>query len=351
MNKNMSIESAFQEIENKKIGQGADRSGAEKSAANFKSEKEKRMSILKKKLRELDKTGKVEWEDVRDRIAVKYDEGREYGRNFICSHKDKEYNLSLGDIMADYNWGIKYAPDSEMSADTYRKTSKRILINEARRDIEDIYDKEIIENRLTKNERKGAVKNKLVKSEISVGEKIDSHAIGLVSEEMVREFITRLSYDISKIINTEIKIIRSNIKEDVRQKIDFKIQVFSHKRGVKTVSENELEKNISRFQRIGFQLATKGAGRGWKGLLEHKEKQMEKAKKRNFSELNVDDIILIGLNMHHTKNLYDLWFSYGKPPGGPESLWDVDQRKKIFRAVTDKLKIDFSDGELEKILK
>ena len=168
---------------------------------------------------------------------------------------------------------------------------------------------------------------------------------------MVREFITRLSYPISKIIDSEIKITRSDIKEDVRQKIDFKIAVFSHKRGVKTVDEDEMEKNIRQFQRLGFQLATKGGDASWHGLLEYKKKQIEKVKNQGISNLDVDDIVLVGLTTKHSKDLYDLWLSIGKPPGGPEKLWDIEQKKRVFRVITEKFRIDIPDGTLEKILK
>ncbi|OWK26740.1 MAG: hypothetical protein US76_03395 [Parcubacteria group bacterium GW2011_GWA2_38_13b] len=317
----------------------------------FEIEKQKKMYNLKDKLKELDKIKEIRWDDIKNRIIFKYDKKGEYGKNFICDYKGKEYKLSLGDVMADYNWGVKYMPDSEMPEDVYRKISKRILANEARRDIEDIYDKEIIKSQLSAGERKGAIANKSVKSDIDFGKEIKSEDVGMISEEMVREFMTRLSYGISKIIDLEIKIVRPNIKEDVRQKIDFKIVIFSHKRGVKTVDEDEMEKNIRQFQRLGFQLATKGGNAGWNGLLEYKEKQIERVKNRGISNLGVDDIILIGLTTKHSKDLYDLWLSMGKPPGGPEKLWDIEQKKRVFRGITEKLKLDIPDGTLEKILK
>lgn len=317
----------------------------------FGAEKQKKMYNLKNKLKELDETKEIRWDDIKNRIVLKYDIRGEYGKNFLCDYKGREYKLSLGDVLADYNWGVKYMPDSEMPEDVYRKIGKRILINEARRDIEDIYDEEIIESQLSKNERHGAVANKSAKSDITFGKEIKMNDIGIISEEMVREFMTRLSYALSEIVDSEIKIIRSNIKEDVRQKIDFKIQTFSHNRGVKTVDEEEIEKTIRQFQRLGFQLATKGGDAGWRGILEYKAEQIERVKRRGVLSLGVDDIVLVGLTTKHTKDLYALWLSTGKPPGGPEQLWGMEQKKKIFRAVTDKLKLDIPDGTLEKILK
>ncbi|MEK7627622.1 MAG: hypothetical protein AAB397_03500 [Patescibacteria group bacterium] len=317
----------------------------------FEMEKQKRMRNLKDKLDELDEKKEIHWDDIKNRMVLKYEKNGEYGKNFLCDYKGKEYKLSLGDVLADYNWGVKYMPNSKMPENVYRKISKGILANEARRDIEDIYDKEIIGSQLSENERKGADANKSAKSDISLGREIKTRDVGIISEEMVREFMTRLSYDLSKIIDSEIKIIRTSIKEDVRQKIDFKIMAFSHRRGVKTVDENEMEKSIRQFQRLGFQLATKGGDRSWKGLLEYKAEQIEKVKRRGVLSLGVDDIVLVGLTMKHTKDLYDLWFSFGKPPGGPERLWDIEQKKRIFRIITEKLKLDIPDGTLEKILK
>ena len=324
---------------------------SEKAFDVFGAERQKKMRNLKDKLKELDETKEIRWDDIKNRVFLKYDRRGEYGKNFICDYRGKEHRISLGDVLADYGWGVKYMLDSEMPEDIYRQVSKRILTNEARRDIEDIYDKEIIKSQLSAGERRGAIANKSVKSDIDFGKEIKSEDIGMISEEMVREFMTRLSYSISKIIDSEIKIVRSNIKEDVRQKIDFKIEIFSHQRGVKTIDESEMKKNIQQFQRLGFQLATKGGNAGWKGLLEYKEKQIERVKNRGISNLDVDDIVLIGLITKHSRDLYDLWLSMGKPPGGPEKLWDIEQKKRVFRAITDKLKLDIPDGTLEKILK
>ena len=34
-------------------------------------------------------------------------------KNFYAITKEKEYKLSLGDVLADYNWGVKYMPNSK----------------------------------------------------------------------------------------------------------------------------------------------------------------------------------------------------------------------------------------------
>lgn len=365
----MSAESAFQKIEEEKR-EGIYRFEGDKmadinreNAVRFDAEKQKIMRVFKEKIKELEKTGKVGWEDMKNRIVLKYDRKGEYGKKFVCEYKGKEYKLSLGDIMADYNWGIKYMPDSEMPEDVCRKISKRILTNEARRDIEDIYDEEMgIKSKMEGEYGKHGIysivkRHKTFKSQLEHGEKIPAWDIGLLSEQMVREFMTRAAYTLSEIPDSGIgiKIKRANIEEDVKKKIDFKVITFSHVRGVKTVDEENINKIIGQFQRLGFQLATAGSGTSdwhFSERLEYKKQQIEKVKNKGILNLlDIDDIVLVGIRTEHTIDLYNEWFRENKPSGGPEKLWNIEQKKRVFRAITEKLKLDIPDGMLEKILK
>ena len=54
-------------------------------------------------------------------------------------------------------------------------------------------------------------------------------------------------------------------------------------KGVKTVDENEMEKSIRQFQRLGFSWLQR-RDRSWKGLLEYTE-QIEKVKRRGVLSL------------------------------------------------------------------
>ena len=73
----------------------------------FEMEKQKRMRNLKDKLDELDEKKEIHWDDIKNRMVLKYEKNGEYGKNFLCDYKGKEYKLSLGDVLADYNWGVK----------------------------------------------------------------------------------------------------------------------------------------------------------------------------------------------------------------------------------------------------
>lgn len=304
----------------------------EKIGEGLEAEKKQKMDNLERKLKELDKNGNnLRWENSKNRIMLQYDEKVKDEKKFFCVYNNKEYRLTLGDIMADYNWGLKYAPDRDMPNNVYRQISKRILVNETRRDIERIYDKELIE----KLHLPDYEDNRLRQG-------------GRIAEEIVREFMTRLSY----IPDLRIKIMRSTEFEDIREKIDFKVYAAPHRRGVKTVDENDLNKNINKLQRLGFQLFIKGKKeRDNTRLLVKKTADVKLSKKIYKNILDVDDIILVGLYLYKMKNNYEQWLRDGRPPGGPEQYLIYDQKKMIFRGITEGLKIDISDGELKEILK
>ena len=44
--------------------------------------------------------------------------------NFYAITRKKNIS-SLGDVLADYNWGVKYMPNSKMPENVYRKINKK----------------------------------------------------------------------------------------------------------------------------------------------------------------------------------------------------------------------------------
>src|SRR3989344_5114651 len=112
----------------------------ERKEKEFKTEKTNRMKQLHQALENLDKGEPVD--DFRDetRKVVHYDE--ESKRHFTEEDGKNKY-LGMGDILSDYAWGIKYVPNGDMIEPAYRTLSKRILTNETRREIEDVYNTEL----------------------------------------------------------------------------------------------------------------------------------------------------------------------------------------------------------------
>lgn len=312
----------------------------EKPGAEFKIEKKRRMDKLDEKLRELDeKRNDLRWEDSKNRITFQYDEKAKDEKKFSCVYNNKEYKLTLGDIMADYNWGLKYRPEQNMPQNIYRQISKRILTNETRREIEKIYDKELVE--------KDIVDPRIAKLQ---DESIERQDQSIIAEAMVREFMIRLSY----ISDLEFKILRSSKEDDIHKKMDFKIIFMPHKRGIKTIDEDDFNAYDRKFQKLGLEIIVLNKSlrdKAARRYLMTKRSGIEAAKRKYKDFLDVDDIVLVPMQIKESKQrFYVRWLSDGKPPGGPEKYLPLDKKKEIFKTVTQGFNIDISDGELEKLL-
>lgn len=110
---------------------------------------------------------------------------------------------------------MKYVPDSDTPHLVFRKLAKRILTNEARRDIEKIYNYELSG---TKGDYT-SLDNLLAQPAIKFEEAVNSR--GLIAEAMARELLTRFSYDGGMGFIVE----RANAIEDGTYKYDFKIRI------------------------------------------------------------------------------------------------------------------------------
>src|SRR3989344_955688 len=73
----------------------------------------------------------------------------EHNNQYYIEEDDKRKYFKIGDITSDYAWGIKYVPEGEMIEPAYHRIAKRILTNEARRDLEGIHDRELIRAGMT----------------------------------------------------------------------------------------------------------------------------------------------------------------------------------------------------------
>ena len=295
--------------------------------------KKQKMESLHHAIQNLDNGEPVDEFRDETRRVVFFDE--DTGQYFI-EDGDKKKIIGIGDIISDYAWGIKYVPDGQMTEPSYRTLAKRILSNEARRGIEDIYDKE-----LGKTTTGGSISPKQPLSQIeSQWGKWKNRPegllwLGFIAETAVRELLNR------EAINNKLNfaVLRANAKEDSIYKIDFKIHVYQRSRGVR-VKQKE-PKNAG--SKVGIQF----------GLIEprfarRKAEKIKQIKEKFGKELPVKDILLIAIQTKEFADAFNKWLELGKPSGGPEQFLSRDLKIELLKAVTKNL-VEINDEEIERI--
>ena len=237
--------------------------------------------------------------------------------------------VTIGDVMSDYAWGIKYAPDGEMTEPAYRTLAKKILVNETRRELERIHNSELIHQRSHRssadsfNRQWPRFKEVFKGSDKEIVEKKLEEIIGWIIEVATRELLSRIS------LNTNINLVvsRATVEEDADYKYDFKIRVKHHTRGVDVQSKN--------INSIGFQLKSR-IKRGSAGL----GKQLIR------SGTEVDEIITLNVPGKEFREVIKKWLNAGEPSGGPEQFLSRKLKIEILKAVTKNL-TKISDEDID----
>ncbi|HBM45856.1 MAG: hypothetical protein UT05_C0006G0045 [Parcubacteria group bacterium GW2011_GWF2_38_76] len=231
--------------------------------------------------------------------------------DFIRTTDSKQEKITLGEIMTDSEWGMEYNLDSSSIS---RNIRKKYLIEEAKRKLQDYLDDQIIINESVSTNVHW-MKQDTYKRVAGEKERGEIKKAGLIAEKMVRNFIKKLDYD----KGIGLKILKSDVYQDVNQKIDFIIHRENRDRGVR-VEENKGDVGIQ------FTINTD------KKIVKHKEKQVGIAKSEMAPEDKISDIVLVSMPLFDLKKKYDEW-AEKKFPGGPDKLWTEEEKRTIFAGI------------------
>src|SRR3989338_2171009 len=303
------------------------------------TQKRDRLEALRLAIKKLDEGGLVKEFEDRTRKVIYFDEENQ---QYFLEERGQRKNVGMGDIVSDYAWGIKYVPDYEIIGPAYRTLAKRILTNETRRDIESIYDRELVKT--------------YIEGGIMLGGKQSLHSVergwkkwryspqgkgvmflGFIAEIAVRELLNRVALN-NKL---DFTVLRTSIVEDSIYKYDFKIRVHQGNRGVKIKQEGI--KYGKKKNEIGIQF----------GLIRPKYSKKKAEVIKNVKEkfrdrLPVRDILLITMQTEEFAHAFNKWLELGEPSGGPEQFLSPELKKAILKAVTEKL-VDIPQGVFDKI--
>jgi len=219
--------------------------------------------------------------------------------------------ISLGELITDGEWDIDYSLNSETVP---RQIRKRYLIERAKIKLQNLLDDQIaINERDSENVdimKRDAYKRSYEDKHLGV------EKAGLLAEKMVRNLLKKIIID----LGADFELEKADLYQDVNQKIDFIIKRKSRGRGVRI--EESME-NLG----IQFTINTR------EDIKRHKEKQIERSKKELLPEDHIKDIVLVSVPINDINNKYNEW-KMDKRPGGPDKLWSIADKKRIFEEIT-----------------
>lgn len=267
--------------------------------------KQKIMRSLRERLRGIDEDAKETVEGFRDVKAE--------GDGFVCEMENGSLeHLTLGELLTDGDWGVRYSLDPETVP---RNIRKRYVIEDAKRALQDRLDTQIAiqesESRRT-DEFKQQTYGRILADR---HEGLDMSRNGLVAERMVKNLLKKISID----LGADFQVIGVDVYQDVENKIDFVIRRTQTERGVNVRADDA---------RVGIQFTISANPLRRK----HKEDQIAKAKRRLDPGDRVQDIVLVAIPLTDVLERYGTW-QKDRKPGGPDALWDADTKRKILRGV------------------
>ncbi len=287
---------------------------------------------LKKNLRDIDNKKEHPPEELKERKKVSYDESS--NTLYVRDRAGQRQEITFGDLVGDYDWGIKYAPDASVPPKIWRKIRKTLALYEARDKIRGHFNNELS---IRYNVGVPGVAYDLKRIEWEMEKSVG--AVGFLAERMITEFLIRIQYN-----NPELglRVESSNVLEDALLKYDFKIEL-KRKRGLALEPVDvSREDYVADKRKLGVQFT----------ISKKKPTTMiEVAKSRleDFEELlrgKVDDVVIVGIpELKKIRELYGRWKSEGKPSGGPEQYMSREEKLAIFKKATEGL-LDLSEKEL-----
>ena len=281
------------------------------------------MEKLDEAIRNLDKEEPVEKFRDEARRVVYFDEENQ---QYFVEESGIRKNIGIGDIVSDYAWGIKYVPNEEIAKPAYRTLAKKILVNETRRDLEELHNSELI---VQKPHRLGVtsffriswprIKEAAKSGDVKELEEKLVQAGGFIAEVSIRDFLSRISLN----LGLNLIISRATVEEDADYKYDFKARVKQRTRGIDVQSQN--------ISSVGFQLKSK-TKRG-KSNVAYGQPLKIKVGARG----EVDEIIILKVPGKEFITTTKKWLDANEPSGGPEQFLSPELKKAILKAVAEKL--------------
>jgi len=286
------------------------------------------MSKLKQRLQDIDKKEDYPEEEAQSRKTLFYDDSES---ELFVRETRGDKRVTFGDIIADYEWGIKYRPDASVPDKIWRKIRKLSDVTEARINIERAFNQEIVFKEHI------SLPTTSLSTEF-LEEKLNNEGVqGIIAERMAKNFLTRVQHNNPGL---EFTVESSNAIEDAELKYDFKIATKQKKRGI-AIEGNKISRDelVSVKKRVGIQFtSTKN-----RSLIRTKKRQISniqarleqlKLKYQHLIKKPVDDVVLVALHLDTYRKRFKKWLDNGKPSGGPEQYLDHGEKMQLIGKTT-----------------
>lgn len=317
--------------------------------SNARTDKQKIMSLLKSRLRNTDEGKDYEPSELAKRKIISWNEEEQC--LVVSTGNEAKRKVSLGDVVADYEWGIRYTPDVSVPRELWRKIRKVSDFMEAKNEIQKIYNQELLYSHAISSMPTSALPLEFIEN-LDRGK--ESGFAGIIAERLAKTLLTRIQYNFPEL---GLEVESSNAFEDSVLKYDFKVKFSNYLRGVATYPEgSNRDEYIRAKQSVGIQFTV---SRGASKEVSEKKKQVayinEKlSSKKLQEEYNryvkhlVDDVVLVAMPSSEYAVCFEKWLQNGKPSGGPEQYLPKIEKTRLLKLVSQG-RLDLSDEEAERI--
>lgn len=259
--------------------------------------------------------------------------------------KSRKIPVTVGELITDADWGIRYYLDPETVP---RNIRKQCLVEEAKRRLHDFLDEQLTEEVLgrylpkeeeifdeeaqkTKEYKKHRLENlQRIYTTLRNERQNRIERGGHIFERMVRNFLRKLIID----HDLACELDKGDIQQDVEQITDFILRKFQRDRGVGVFESQRPDVIIQVTQNVK------------PSVLARKGRQVREAKERlrQEPETTIADILLVAIPSANGRESLQKWEENGRLPGGPERYWTPEFQEQVYRAV---LKGFFTPEELD----
>ncbi|MDO8669540.1 MAG: hypothetical protein Q7K65_04570 [Candidatus Buchananbacteria bacterium] len=243
----------------------------------------------------------------------------EDGQYFVISD-GKRNPITWGEIITDYELGIKYYLDPDSVPKALRK---KYAFEEVKRELNDLLDEQIYLDEQSRGIAGISHPTHFKQLIIERGVKDKRVEEGFVAEIMVSNFLEKLLID----SGVDFELVRTDVYEDIVHKIDFAIRRKKHYRGIKI--EDQQDEENSEKSKLGIQFTITSQSLN----LAKKKKQIAQVKATMAEEIELDDIVLVNIKLKELGEIYNQWHNSGRSSGGPDKLWDMETKKEIAQGV------------------
>lgn len=294
---------------------------AQRDVYDIQKQKQAIMRALKDDLRTLDDP-EAAWEIPNGARVVT----REGDRYVWVAEDGTQHEASLGDLITDGEWGVRYYLDPVTAP---RADRKRHRVADARRDIADLLDEQIVtEEYQTRSKHRADAAGGILRAHRRVlqGADLQVGDSGKIAEILVQNVLTKFMID----RGSDVVIERADVYQDAVQMIDFIVKRRAHRRGAQV-------EEMPTLRRVGIQFTLQA----WGQKLQQKIKSLEATKGDIIEAMRehdrIDDIVFIRMRIPDLVQQYTAWIAAGRPPGGPAKEWQRAHEEELVAGVLQRM--------------